>query len=329
MNPKLRAAFETLSRSLSLSDDMSLYSGSNALLQPLQIPVKTGPFVYNSANGLRKEDYPLINFWTHNDFKKWDNAADAQGDQRGSLPFLEHTNGDPVTPSEQRAIMKTFRAVWFGLRQRGIAPISWGRAIPDARNALYKEVSRIHPELALCDKYWKIEHVARDRYPSWASTHLKEGDLSSTDPEEKKPCVKQQKRKARMIESTDSTCSERDSKRANIADTPDFEARKSEPPDLSSNIESLDPPSSSNSSKPTILLPLSLSPKPQMNNPVSSVAICIHATLTMLFATAKNICSISKPFVSVFLLDTPTTLTNFDFQKRSYFPPQGTATCSQ
>ncbi|KAG2744449.1 hypothetical protein P692DRAFT_201808405 [Suillus brevipes Sb2] len=248
---------------------MSLYSGSNALLQPLQIPVKTGPIDYNSVNGLQKEDYPLINFWTHDDFKKWDNAADAQGDQQGSLPFLEHTNEDPVMPSEQHAIIKTFRAVWFGLQQRGIAPISWGRAIPDARNALYKEVSRIHPELALCDKYWKIEHVARDRYPSWASTHLKEGDLSSTDPEEKKPRVKQQKRKARMIESTDSTRSECDSKRANIVDTPDSEARESEPPDLSSsNIESLDPPSSkSNSSKPTILPPLSLSPKPQMNNP--------------------------------------------------------------
>jgi len=39
-----------------------------------------------------------------------------------------------------------------------------------ARNALYKEVAYMHPELALCDRYWKIEHVARDRYPSWASS---------------------------------------------------------------------------------------------------------------------------------------------------------------
>ncbi|KAG1759927.1 hypothetical protein EDD22DRAFT_955430 [Suillus occidentalis] len=254
-------------------DDMSLYSGSNVLLQPLRIPVKTGPINYNSVNGLQKEDYPLINFWTHNNFKKWDNAADAQGDQRGSLPFLEHTNGDPVMPSKQRTIIKTFRAVWFGLPQRGIASISWGRAIPDARNALYKEVSRIHPELALCDKYWKIEHITRDCYPSWASTHLKEGDLSLTDPKEKKPCIKQQKRKVRMIESTDSTCSEHDSKCANIANMPDFEACESEPPNLSSsNIESLDPPLSSNSSKPTILPLLSLSPKPQMNNPLKIFA---------------------------------------------------------
>jgi len=105
----------------------------------------------------------LVNFWMHENSKKWDSTADAQGFQRGSLPFLEHKNGDPITPSEQRAIMKLFRAVWFGLRQRGIALISWGRAILDARNALHEGVSRIHPELAHCDRYWKIKHIARDR----------------------------------------------------------------------------------------------------------------------------------------------------------------------
>ncbi|KAG2048170.1 hypothetical protein BDR06DRAFT_1073448 [Suillus hirtellus] len=262
-NPKLRAAFETLSHSLSLSDDISSYSGPNALLRPLK--VKADTIDHNPVNGLRKEDYPLVNFWTQEDFKKWDSAADAQGDQRGSLPFLEHTNGDPVTPSKQRAIMKTFRAVWFGLQQRGIAPISWGRAIPDARNALYKEVSRIHPELTLCDRYWKIEHVARDRYPSWASTHLKEGDSSSTDHEETKPCIKQQKRKAKMAKSAD-TCPKHDSKRVKTADMDlDSEVCNLEPPVISSsNIES---PIPSSSSSTTLLPPLSLKPKPQTKNP--------------------------------------------------------------
>ncbi|KAG0692770.1 hypothetical protein DFH29DRAFT_1008162 [Suillus ampliporus] len=222
-----------------------------------------GPSHHGGSFPNNTEDYPLVNFWTHEDFTKWDSAADAQGDQRGSSPFLEHTNGDPVTASEQRTIMKTFRAVWFGLQQHGIAPISWGRAIPDARNALYKEVSRIHPELALCDRYWKIEHVARDRYPSWASTHLKEGYSSSTDPEEMKPRIKPQKRKARMVESSD-TCSKHDSKRAKTSDM-DLEAHDSEPPEISSsNIESPNPPSSS---RATLLLPLSPSPKPQTNNP--------------------------------------------------------------
>ncbi|KAG2046770.1 hypothetical protein BDR06DRAFT_1025337 [Suillus hirtellus] len=262
-NPKLRAAFETLSHSLSLSDDISSYSGPNALLRPLK--VKADTIDHNPVNGLRKEDYPLVNFWTQEDFKKWDSAADAQGDQRGSLPFLGHTNGDPVTPSEQRAIMKTFRAVWFGLQQRGIAPISWGRAIPDARNALYKEVSRIHPELTLCDRYWKIKHVARDRYPSWASTHLKEGDSSSTDHEETKPRIKQQKRKAKMAKSAD-TCSKCDSKRVKTADMDlDSEVCNLEPPTISSsNIES---PIPSSSSSTTLLPPLSLKPKPQTKNP--------------------------------------------------------------
>lgn len=109
-NPRLRAAFETLSHSLSLSDDISLYSGSSDEW-PLKVTIKTDAIGCNPINGLQKEDYPLINFWTHEDFKKWDSAADAQGDQQGSLPFLEHENGDPITPSEQCAIMKTFRAV--------------------------------------------------------------------------------------------------------------------------------------------------------------------------------------------------------------------------
>jgi pimeloyl-ACP methyl ester carboxylesterase len=53
----------------------------------------------------------LVNFWMHENSKKWDSTADAQeGFQRGSIPFLEHKNGDPITPSEQRAIMKLFRA---------------------------------------------------------------------------------------------------------------------------------------------------------------------------------------------------------------------------
>lgn len=273
----LRSAFETLSHSLSLSDNISSYSGSDPA--PLKVAVKTDPSNFDHiSHNAHKDDYPHIQFWTHNDYKKWHQASDALGEDsgegRGSLPFLEHVNGDPITGSEQRSLMKTFRTVWFGLQKEGIAPIKWGRATPDARNWLYKEVSRAHPEMALCERFWKIEQVARDRYPSWAATHLLKASAGFEDTKAQPSNGKSQKRKVKAIPNSDECSSDgvdkREVKRMKTHEGCESESRFPEIIDLSSPESPS--PSSESSSSTTNDIPSSSRPQAKTDNPVSSIS---------------------------------------------------------
>jgi hypothetical protein len=168
----IRTAFLTLSGQLSLSDNVSAYTIENGAR--ISIKTTSGNDDREPVNPVKKEDYPDIKFWTHQDFKQWERTDGLRAAaDRGSLPFLEKCDGNVFSPNELRNIMKTFRSVWFGLTHQDKAPASWGKAIPAAKNWLYTEVSRAHPELALSEGYWKIEAVATERYSSWASTHKK------------------------------------------------------------------------------------------------------------------------------------------------------------
>lgn len=162
----------TLAGQLSLSDNASAYTFENGA--KISIKTTSGSNDREPINLAKKEDYPDIKFWTHQDFKQWERTDGLRtAADRGSLPFLEKCDGNVFSPNELRDIMKTFRSVWFGLTHQDKAPASWGKAIPAAKNWLYTEVSRAHPELALSEGYWKIEAVATERYSSWASTHKK------------------------------------------------------------------------------------------------------------------------------------------------------------
>lgn len=162
----------TLSGQLSLSDNVSAYNIENGAR--ISIKTTSGNNDREPINPAKKADYPDVKFWTHQDFKQWERTDGLRAAaDRGSLPFLEKCDGNVFSPNELRDIMKTFRSVWFGLTHQDKAPASWGKAIPTAKNWLYTEVSRAHPELALSEGYWKIEAVATERYSSWASTNKK------------------------------------------------------------------------------------------------------------------------------------------------------------
>ncbi|KAG1788450.1 uncharacterized protein HD556DRAFT_1312040 [Suillus plorans] len=133
--------FLTLSGQLSLSDNVSAYTIENGAR--ISIKTTSGNDDREPVNPAKKEDYPDVKFWTHQDFKRWERTDGlcAAADQ-GSLPFLEKCDGNVFSPNELRDVMKTFRSVWFGLTHQDKAPASWGKAIPAAKNWLYTEVSR-------------------------------------------------------------------------------------------------------------------------------------------------------------------------------------------
>ncbi|KAG1733839.1 hypothetical protein EDB19DRAFT_1192841 [Suillus lakei] len=95
------------------------------------------------------------------------------------FPFLEDTDGKLVTKAEASNILKTLRNVWHTLLNNNRAPDTWGRAGAEVLDDVADEMARHHPILALCSNGWKVQAIATERYPSWASTHIKKRKKSS------------------------------------------------------------------------------------------------------------------------------------------------------
>jgi hypothetical protein len=71
------------------------------------------------------------------------------------------------------------RNVWHTLLNNNRAPDTWGRAGAEVLDDVADEMARHHPILALCSNGWKVQAIATERYPSWASTHIKKRKKSS------------------------------------------------------------------------------------------------------------------------------------------------------
>ncbi|KAG2065832.1 hypothetical protein BDR04DRAFT_1145188 [Suillus decipiens] len=108
---------------------------------------------------LNQHNYPKTRFWTEDMYTEWSKTPAFQWTHENHtacpFPFLEDTDGKLVTKAEASNILKTLRNVWHTLLNNNHAPDTWGRAGA------------------------KVQAIATERYPLWASTHIKKRKKSS------------------------------------------------------------------------------------------------------------------------------------------------------
>ncbi|KAJ7836241.1 hypothetical protein B0H14DRAFT_3705330 [Mycena olivaceomarginata] len=122
-----------------------------------------------TSNPFAQEDFPLVQYWTREDFK-----GDTSGvsnhtgpNPRGAslvsqgvnvrMKYIENANGEAQ--------------IWFELVKKGIAPRTWGKAGLDVATLYNDEMCRKFPELRYCADNWKAQAYATANYSSWYSTH--------------------------------------------------------------------------------------------------------------------------------------------------------------
>ncbi|KAG1727847.1 hypothetical protein EDD22DRAFT_930709 [Suillus occidentalis] len=141
------------------------------------------PGMKSRLQPLNRHDYPKTRFWTEDMYTEWSKTPAFQWthENRAACPFpyLEDADGKLVTKGEVSNILKTLRNVWHTLLNNNRAPDTWGRAGAEALDDVADEMARHHPILALCSNGWKVQAIATERYPSWASTHIKKRKKSS------------------------------------------------------------------------------------------------------------------------------------------------------
>ncbi|KAG1725613.1 uncharacterized protein EDB91DRAFT_1254661 [Suillus paluster] len=119
-------------------------------------------------------DHSKLQFFTSMQFNTWLRCADANMKECGSLPFLEDVNGQSLSRVKKAAICQSMCELWQGFKIKNQAPLKWKKGDPALQELFQQEMVTKHPELGLCMDNWKINYIATEQYPSWASTHLKD-----------------------------------------------------------------------------------------------------------------------------------------------------------
>ncbi|KAG6376018.1 hypothetical protein JVT61DRAFT_2905 [Boletus reticuloceps] len=123
------------------------------------------------------EMYPLVQFWTPDQYNQWTHTAEAHKDPRWKLAYLEDENGATVTDATLKAIRKLMRACWLDLAKKK-GPPSWGKADASEKEFVFTIVYREFPFLKLTKNHWKLNTLCSNDYPSWARNNLdKDGNL--------------------------------------------------------------------------------------------------------------------------------------------------------
>ncbi|KAJ8588648.1 hypothetical protein M405DRAFT_882040 [Rhizopogon salebrosus TDB-379] len=151
------------------------------MLQKLVTTLNSQPCITTQQHNIQQRpsiDHSKLRFYTSTQFNKWLKTADADMKELGQFPFLEDMNGQPLSREKKSAILITMRDLWRGFKIQNKAPRTWRKSDPSIQETFRKEMYSKHPELALCADNWKIDFVATERYPSWASTHLKDRKMA-------------------------------------------------------------------------------------------------------------------------------------------------------
>ncbi|KAG1887412.1 uncharacterized protein F5891DRAFT_1200078 [Suillus fuscotomentosus] len=178
------AAFNTLAASISSEvPAISSFTGLTINSDLKSKPSCTIPGMKSRLQPLDWKDYPKTRFWTEDMYTKWTKTPASQWvhENRAAFPFpfLEDTDGKLIVKAEVSNILKTLRNVWHMLLNNNCAPDTWGHAGTDVLDNVIDEMTRHHPVLALCSNGWKVQAIATEHYPSWASTHIKKRKKSS------------------------------------------------------------------------------------------------------------------------------------------------------
>ncbi|EIW78815.1 hypothetical protein CONPUDRAFT_155534 [Coniophora puteana RWD-64-598 SS2] len=114
-------------------------------------------------------DFPKVRWWKQRTYQDWIESPKiiARGIADSQLPFLETTEGHPISKEEMAKVTKVCRRVWNTLILKNAAPESWGAASTDAIELLTDELATKFPWILASEDNWKIERLCTIRYPSF------------------------------------------------------------------------------------------------------------------------------------------------------------------
>ncbi|KAG2099860.1 uncharacterized protein F5147DRAFT_839328 [Suillus discolor] len=117
---------------------------------------------------LSSDDYDT-KFWDIEDWKIWCNSTEGCGSikLRGSVPFLEDEDGNPLVSTAIDSIRRTMCRLFEMLASKNIAPPSWGRLSEQAYLLFHIAIGTAHPELRFCSNDWKANELAKNVYSAW------------------------------------------------------------------------------------------------------------------------------------------------------------------
>jgi hypothetical protein len=136
-----------------------------------------------SFSPLSRSDFPLIKFWTkedwdsHKSLLKDTSGAKGKGPERSSRGvntralYMENEDGTPISGATVGQMRAVARMVWIELFDRGKAPSSWGKASLEARNLYHSELESRWAFLRLCENHWKVDALATANYSQWYLAH--------------------------------------------------------------------------------------------------------------------------------------------------------------
>lgn len=145
----------------------------------LKLPSDTDPFNF-SLNSIKACDeprpnaksHPNIRFWHRVDYDSWLDSPAAKRAQRGTVPFLEDEDGQPITAKMLKAIREGCRAAWAELVVRDIAPSTWARLCSTGNLVVRQMMERDFPIFRLDSDGWKLKLLCTNDYPNWRKNHL-------------------------------------------------------------------------------------------------------------------------------------------------------------
>jgi hypothetical protein len=140
-----------------------------------------------------RSDYPLIKFWTKQEWTKYcSNDSDVtsttdktRGKTRAAqgvnvtMCFVEHKDGTVVDGHVASNIRQCARSAWVHLANNDKAPTKWRSASMLVIRSYHEELYRRFPFLQYCDNDWKAEQIAMDNYPSWYSSWCKKTNTAT------------------------------------------------------------------------------------------------------------------------------------------------------
>ncbi|KAG6835776.1 hypothetical protein H0H93_014740 [Arthromyces matolae] len=138
---------------------------------------------------LNRSDYPRVTIWYSSD---WQNHAKKRGDSttgfhqpsvsrkkdhsqddkpRDSLYYIQSEDGTPISQRKAFDVCHHARKIWEYMRDKDMAPPTWGHCSAPAREYYLAEMYKFCPDLMLGDGDWKADRLATDNYTGWKRSY--------------------------------------------------------------------------------------------------------------------------------------------------------------
>ncbi|KIY42862.1 hypothetical protein FISHEDRAFT_63136 [Fistulina hepatica ATCC 64428] len=137
--------------------------------------------VYNHA------DFPCIKYWYRSQWNQYlkskegvsktAKAKGKRGNSRASrginvtMQYVDDETGATVDGFRAGFIHSTAHSIFYLLRDRGLAPVTWGQATPPVITCYCNQLILKCPEMSYCTENWKAMFLATEIYPSWYKVH--------------------------------------------------------------------------------------------------------------------------------------------------------------